>query len=468
MDLDKREFVNFSNIKSFPGFIDETTKEYHFCSLFNKDARDNIKKWEIKIRLIKGVTPPKHGIDWDLLLDNTIPIKNEYLSGSEIPNGSIAQMWSENGIIGGKQTRYAPSYPCIKNKGKSNERNVLEQALVKARSLYMKKLENGFSINKNFNKTTKQINTKYFPMLVRKYQDEKKNLTYPLYIQPKLDGARCIAFLDISPKKNPSIDNVIMYSRQKKNFTGFDDIKRELLPVLISLYNFDKNESIYIDGELYKHGMNLQSISGAVRNPDRDNISKYSGIQYWIFDIFYPHLDKLKFQERLGYLNKIFNKNNFKHLIQVHTEEVKCDNDQEKIYKNYINKKYEGIILRNMDSTYLTNQSKNNMSIRSKFVLKRKMNYDDEFELVDFTQGSSGKDIGAIIWILKTHDTNKLFNAVPKNISYDERYNIYSDIIKNNNFNSKYKGRLMTIEYEDLSGDKVPMRAKSIGFRDHI
>ena len=98
MDLDKREFVNFSNIKSFPGFIDETTKEYHFCSLFNKDARDNIKKWEIKIRLIKGVTPPKHGIDWDLLLDNTIPIKNEYLSGSEIPNGSIAQMWSENGI----------------------------------------------------------------------------------------------------------------------------------------------------------------------------------------------------------------------------------------------------------------------------------------------------------------------------------------------------------------------------------
>lgn len=476
MNIDKRDFTNFADKKSFPGKIDHTTGEYHFPALLHTDGNENTRKWNIKVRLIKG-SPKKYGIDWDVLNDDTIPVKKEYLEGVGLPERTITQVWVETGVIGGKQTRHAPSYPNIKNEGKTNERNTFEQGLVNARSLYLKKTENGLKIEKDFKKETSDKikiqpkNVKYFPMLVRKFQDEKKHLEYPLYVQPKLDGARCIIFLNKSPKKNPTIKNVIMYSRQKKDYTGFDDIKEEILSALIDMWDFDKNESIYIDGELYKHGMSLQAISGAVRNPNRSEMPEYKGIQFWVFDSFYPHHLNLTFGDRLDILEDIFDSlDSPKNIIKVPTLCVKSEKEQEILYKQFLKKKYEGIILRNATSLYLTNPTKNSMSIRSKFVLKRKMTYSDEFEVVDFDQGSKGKDIGAIIWILKTHTTNKTFNATPKNTTYEERYKLYKDAASDNKktFDGKYKGRMMTIEYEDLSNDKIPLRAKSIGFRDHI
>ena len=476
MNTDKRDFANFSNKKSFPGKIDSTTGEYHFPALFHIDSSENTRKWEIKVRLIKGI-PKKYGIDWDVLKDDTIPIKKEYLEGKRIPDGTSAQIFVETGVIGGKQTRHAPTYPELKNEGKSNERNVFEQGLVDARTLYLKKTENGLQIEKEFKKkksskkSNSNKNIKYFPMLVRVFENEKKHLEYPLYVQPKLDGARCIAFLDKSPIQNPTIKNVIMYSRQKKDYIGFDNMKEELLPALIDMWDFEKNESIYIDGELYKHGFDLQTISGAVRNPKRAEMSEYKGIQYWVFDIFYPSRLGIEFQDRIDILGDLFDSlGNPEYIKQVSTHKVKTDHDQEKLYKHYLTKKYEGIILRNATSLYLTHPTKNSMSIRSKFVLKRKMTYSDEFEVVDFGQGTKGKDKEAIMWILKTHDTNKIFSATPKDTTYNKRYELFKEANANDKkgFIDKYKGRMMTIEYEDLSKDKIPLRAKSIGFREHI
>jgi ATP-dependent DNA ligase len=476
MNIDKRNFSNFNDKKSFPGKIDTATNEYHFPALFHIDSSGNTRKWEIKIRLVKG-SPKKYGIDWDLLIDDTVPIKKKYLDNEEIPDGTISQVWAEVGVIGGKQTRHAPSYPEIKNAGKSNERNVFEQGLVDARTLYLKKIENGLQTASNFKKEKiykkdkLEKNIKYFPMLVRKFQDEKDHLEYPLYVQPKLDGSRCIAFLNKTPKKNPTIENVIMYSRQKKNFSGFDDIKEELLPALIDMWDFDKNESVYIDGELYKHGMSLQTISGAVRNPNRSEMPEYKGIKFWVFDAFYPHRLNLTFNDRIYILEDIFNSlGHPKHIIHVPTIMAISEANQEKLYKQYLNKKYEGIILRNISSLYLTHPTKNSMTIRSKYVLKRKMTYSDEFEVVDFDQGKKGRDKEAIMWILKTHGTNKLFSATPKNITYEERYKLYKDAMVDNKkgFKNKFKGRMMTVEYEDLSKDEIPLRAKSIGFREHI
>jgi ATP-dependent DNA ligase len=476
MNIDKRNFSNFSDKKSFPGCIDTTTGEYHFQSLFHTDSNNNKRIWEIKVRLVKG-DPKKYGIDWDVLIDDTVVVKQSYLEGVAIPDGTSSQVWVTTGVIDGKISRHSPTYPKITNEGKSNERNVFEQGLVEARSLYLKKIENGLKVGKDFNMPTKitktnKTNIKYFPMLVRKFDAEKKNLKYPLYIQPKLDGARCIAYLNKSPKKGTTTKNVILYSRQKKDYTGFDDMREELLPALVDMWDFARNESAYIDGELYKHGMSLQTISGAVRNPNRNEMSEYRGIKYWIFDIFYPSTPRLEFKDRLECLEDFFDSlgNISEHIVEVPTHIATSEVKQEKLYKGYLKKKYEGIILRNFDSLYLTHPSKNSMSIRSKFVLKRKMTYSDEFEVVGFDQGKKGRDKGAIMWVLKTHTTNKRFNATPKNITYEERYKLYKNAMINDKkgFVENYNGRMMTIEYEDLSKDEIPLRAKSIGFREHI
>lgn len=473
MDIDKRNFSDFNDKKSFPGIIDKTTGEFHFPGLYHIDSSCNTRIWEIKIRLIKG-TPKNYKVDWDLLKDNTIPVKQMYLEGEELPSGTHAQMWVETGVLGGKITRHSPSYPTITNEGKSNERNVFEQALVNARTLYLKKISNGFKTDSNFkNKkmTSKEKNIKYFPMLVRKYEDEKKHITYPVYVQPKLDGIRCIAFLNKNPNKKPTIKNVIMYSRQRKDYSGFDEIKEELLPGLIDMWDFEHNKSIYVDGELYKHGMDLQTISGAVRNIKRDTMDNYKGIKYWIFDVFYPSIPDLEFTQRLECLEDLFNsigENN--NLIKVETHIANTEKEQDKIYTHYLKNKYEGVILRNSDSLYLTDPNKNSAKIRSKYVLKRKVKFTDEFELVDFTQGTKGKDVGAVIWILKTHNTNKTFHATPKDVTYEERYKLFKNAMLYNKkcFDNNYKGRMMTVEYEDLSKDKVPLRAKSICFREHL
>jgi hypothetical protein len=480
MSADKRQFSDFTK---FPGFIDKTTGSYVFPPLFHTDSNGKTRIWSIIIRLIKGVEK-KYSHDWDLLLDDTVPIKPSYVDGTDIPDGTIAQVWVETGVVSGKISRHSPTYPKVKNAGKKNERNQFEQGLVLARSQYLKRCENGLRPENEFKqmnskKAKKALvggkNIKYFPMLVRKFDNEKKHLTYPLYVQPKLDGARMVAFLNKSPNCDPTINNVVLYTRQKKEYVGFDKIREELLQALIDMWDFSSNQSIYVDGELYKHGLNLQTISGAVRNPKRDEMPQYKGIKFHVFDIFYPSNLDIEFNTRVEYIDDLFSamgssKKGPECIEKVKTIYVKSDSDQEKLYKQFLNKKYEGIILRNATSLYLAHPTKNSMKIRSKFVLKRKMTYSDEFEVVDFEEGTKGRDKGAIMWVCKTHDTNKLFSVTPKNTTYEERYKVFKEANANNKngFDIKFKGRMMTVEYEDLSKDKIPLRAKAVGFREHI
>jgi hypothetical protein len=463
MNLDKRDFSNFAD---FPGQIDKTDKSYKFPSLFHVDANKHTRIWTSIIRLVKG-RPKKYLIDWDLMQDNTIPVCAAYLNNKPIPNGTIAQLYVETGVIGGKITRHAPTYPKVMNAGRSNERNVFEQALVMGRSAYLKKIDNGCVTETDLKKTPLSQDKMYFPMLVRKYQDEGHRLTYPLYVQPKLDGSRCVAFLNKAPRNHPTFHDIIMYTRQKKTYTGFDQMRQALLPALIDMWDFSNNESLYVDGELYKHGMSLQTISGAVRNPNRKNITKYKDIQYHVFDVFYPSRLNMPFVDRLSYTNDFFDTMPASRcIVKVPTVRAKTKKAQDGMYKKLLSKKFEGVILRNRDSPYLAHQTKNSAAIRSKVVLKRKMTYSDEFQVVNFTQGTRGKDKGAIIWICQTHDGSKQFNTTPKNTTYIERYTDYKDALLN--FSSKYDGRMMTVEYEDLSKDKVPLRAKAAGFRSHL
>jgi hypothetical protein len=470
MAADKR---NFSDFTCFPGKINTNTGSYDFPDLYHSDSNKNDRIWSIKVRLVKG-EGKKFPIDWDLMEDNTIPVKSIYLKTTDIPEGTIAQIWVETGVIGGKNTRHIPTYPDKKHVGHSNERNTFKAGLVIARSLYLKKIDNGMRPKNIFynksNKTIKHI--RYFPMLVRKYDDEKKNLIYPIFVQPKLDGARCIAYLNVHPDKNPTFNNIILYTRQKKDYIGFEKLRRELLPALMDMYDLGQSESAYIDGEFYKHEMPLQTISGAVRNPKRESMPKYDGIQYHVFDIFYPSRTSIEFENRIEHLDELFATlgNNPEEIVQVPTLYAKTQAEEEKLYKDFLKKKYEGTIVRNATSTYLTHPTKTGMSIRSKFVLKRKMTYSDEYEVVGFDQGTKGRDKEAIIWQCQTKAPHKKFNATPKNITYEERYKLFKKAIKNNNsgFNKNFKGRMMTVEYEDLSKSNVPLRAKAIGFRDHI
>lgn len=478
MTSDKRDFDNF---KDFDGEVNPLTGYYEFPTLYSKTSPSKsgitkIRKWDIKIRIIKesSRTENTRKINWDLMEEIQVPINPEYIQSNirqPLPEGLIAQVWTETGEINGKITRHSASYTGAKNIGKSNFRNSLQQALIFARNKFLKKMEQGgvkeqcfLMSNKNINKI--KLHQKYFPMLAKKVEDVI--YSYPQYVQPKLDGVRCISYLK---EESKSWEDVVLYSRQKKDYPNNEihiEIKKQLFVLFSEFYKNRKNV-IYLDGEFYKHGVNLQSISSQSRKSNSKLNNTYH--LYNIYDLLSPDNLNWNFEKRLEILNKISEiyenlKFNKKMISFVPTHKIENKEEEDILYKKYITEKYEGIMIRDPNSLYATSATSKNSSTRSKYLLKRKEVFENEYEIVDFTTGKEGKEVGAIIWIGKTQD-NVTFNITP-NLPYTERYKLYKEACTNNGegFIKKFKNRLLLIQYRSLSDDNVPQHAKGIYFRD--
>jgi DNA ligase 1 len=461
MTSEKRSFVDFDD---FPGSINKDTGYYEFPKLFTQDKFGNKREWAIYVRLIKKASKKSFKkVNWNTTAENQVEIKPEYLGDKNIPDGTISEVWTETGIVGGEITRSAPTYPIEKNLNKKNYRDHFKQALITARGKYEKKKdEGGLPAGA---KVVNEIGAKYYPMLAKRYDEyiKKNKLNWPVYVQPKLDGMRCISYL--KNNNNPTYKDVIIYTRRKKDYPSNavnDAIRQELLPILQQLYGeYKDNESIYLDGELYNHNVKLQKINHLARAEHLEDTD--DKIEYWIYDAFYPSVVKtLTFERReviLSNIQKLVDKSNILHYTE--TVIIKNEQDLDKKYNEYIKNGYEGMMIRNKEGIYSTS-AKGSSGLRSINLLKRKEVFSDEFEIVGWTQGSAGKEIGAIIWICQTKE-GKQFNVTP-NMDYEERYKIYNECKKD--FNNIYANRYLTIEYRGLSEDKIPQHAKGISFRD--
>ena len=459
MASDKRDFKNFAK---FPGKYNCETKLHEFPTLWKIDSMGRTRMWKIVIRVIKNNTRRQIGVDWNLMKEDHLPIKKEYYkTGYKIYPDIIAQAYVETGIIGGKITLNSPSYfEKVAFEGQANERNVFQQALIYARNQFLQRKQRG-STEKKPSKNKKTTSTMYFPMLAKPYKTGAKHLVYPLYVQPKLDGVRCITYLS---KPSGDYHDVIMYSRTKKIFPTMDFYKKLLHPLLDDLYDREGKQSIYLDGELYLHGKTLQDISGESRGEAQKtrNIN-----QYHIYDCFYPKELSTEFAERKEQLAEFFSGvtgKAKKFIIPVKTKLVKHYTEARKQFDYFVKHNYEGIILRNVSGVYKGDPERTGAFLRSNDLVKMKKEFTDEYEVVDYTEGTRGKDKGAIIWIVRTKSGIR-FNVTPKDTTYEIRYKLFKDAEKN--FKKKYKNRMITVEYKSLSKDKVPQHAKSLAFRDY-
>ena len=117
-----------------------------------------------------------------------------------------------------------------KNVDKSNATTGAEQAVAEATSLHNKRIEKGYV--DDLNKLGKN-KIHFEPMLAKKWEDEKMRVRLPVYVQPKLDGIRCIA------------DKDGLWSRNGKPILSVPHIHDSLKPL------FNANPSLILDGELY-------------------------------------------------------------------------------------------------------------------------------------------------------------------------------------------------------------------------
>lgn len=478
-------YVNIDDMRKIPGEFNASKTRWTFPEIKYIDSMNRERYWIVYVEL------------YDSKSGAIMKVKDSYYDNAAIV-GAEARIISIYGLVGGKEQTTVPTIiKTGKNLGKKNQTNAWTQALRDAVGKYNDYIKNKVLSTKDKEKAEyiKGIgkeheelpsDIKRFPpmlmkthrrVVVRKHKkhivdkyelvreagavdvDFKEDV---LYCQRKLNGVRVITHLvGDGSKKHPY--EVEFYSRKLGTYPGFTTLKEQLLPIL------KNHPTLYLDGELYKHGMPLQQLSGIARNSEKKEYDKV--LEYHIFDCFYPPSKtalatdtSIPFTEAYEILKGVLTRDYLEKnkLIKfVETTRIYSDDDMIKQLDKYLLEGYEGLMVRRAQLPYKFGYG----STRSSSTLKVKPRFEDEFVIVGFTEGEKGKDKGAIIWILVTKE-GKQFNAVPKGMSYQERYDLYKKMTPTR-FEKEYKGKLMTVEYEELSIDNTPLRAKAIVIRDY-
>ena len=183
------------------------------------------------------------------------------------------------------------------------------------------------------------------PMLAYPVSDKPINYEDKVFMQPKLDGVRCIIQYEGGgiPKA---------YSRTGKEWKNIDHILFNLKPW------FALNPHVILDGELYNHDLrdNFETIISLVRRQKPDDIDMMESadlVQFHCYDI----IDETKtFEERNTFITQTVPRNHCVH----HVSTMRCisDEDAKEIHKVNLACGFEGSILRTND-TYACKRSHN-------------------------------------------------------------------------------------------------------------
>ena len=223
--------------------------------------------------------------------------------------------------------------------------------------------------------------TKHFkPMLAHKFDNKRVDWSKPVFIQPKLDGIRCIMTADGC------------YSRNGKKFMNVQHLYTKAIKDL-----FKVNPLLVIDGELYNHDLidNFEKIVSLVRkqkptSDDRKEARKL--IQYHVYDFVMAYKGKLdliesdmnRYEKRMHQL--VCSDMYGKHIRYVHAQRVANFDTAKKLHIKYKSQGYEGSMLR-LDGPYKCG--------RSYDLMKFKDFSDTEAKIVSWVEGK-GKRRGTI------------------------------------------------------------------------
>jgi DNA ligase-1 len=224
---------------------------------------------------------------------------------------------------------------------------------------------------------------RYKPMLAYPVSDKPINYDEPVFMQPKLDGVRCLIQANIKRYTlNPDLNEIEVkaYSRTGKEWKNIDHILENLVPF------FTKYPNVILDGELYNHDFrdDFESIISMVRKTKptaEDKLKSAENVQFHCYDIID---ESMSFEERDAFIEQAVPRN---HCIKhVPTNLIFRDDDAKVYHRRNLNNGYEGSILRTND-TYACKRSHN--------LRKFKDFSDTEATIIGFVEGK-GKRKGTL------------------------------------------------------------------------
>jgi len=343
------------------------------------------------------------------------------------------KLFTEFGQQGGQLQVSAPTVCKPKNVGRANETTAEQQADAEAVALWEKKLK-----SKGYTRSTDDAETGVadklvaggiLPMLAHRFDEQGDKLKYPCFVQPKLDGHRCIGMC-----------NNTLWSRTRKRITGVPHIEWALHDVEMP----KEGDTCALDGELYNHYYHdkFEKLTHFIRQ-----VTPTAGceiVQYHVYDAVMPGT----FRERFAYLEEVLGSGDHGPVKLVETREVFSEEELMLAFEDFLAQGYEGAIARNADGLYVNK--------RSYDLLKIKQFLDAEFEVTGVEEGT-GKMQGHGIFVCKAAN-GSLFRA--------KMTGVHSELRKYFEHASDYVGKQLTVKYQGLSAYGIPRFPVALRIRE--
>ena len=252
------------------------------------------------------------------------------------------------------------------------------------------------------------------PMLAHKFDDGRVDWSKPVYIQPKLDGVRCLLTKDGG------------FSRTGKKFMNLAHIELALIPF------FKKHPDIVLDGELYNHKLkrDFEKIISLVRKqkPTTDDRRDAQHlVQFHVYDYIDDKYDNYKTR-----MQQLVNSDIYDVQVKyVPARLVDSYNYARDLHATYLSEGYEGSIIR-LDGLYKHG--------RSYDLMKFKDFSDTEATIIGYEAGK-GKRQGTLGKFIMLDDEGIQFGCPPgKGYSYKDLAKMLSEI-------DSYVGKRATFTY---------------------
>lgn len=320
-----------------------------------------------------------------------------------------------------------------KNAGRANATTAEEQALKEARSRWEKQVKKGYVEEIDKAVSGQDDIGGVIPMLAHRFDQQGQKIQFPAAVQPKYDGIRCIAIIKDG--------KCTLWSRTRKPITSVPHIVQELEVFA------ESHGDMILDGELYNHDYrdNFEEIISIVRQ-QKEPAENHQVVQYYIYDA----ICDATFDKRIAALGKIFSEAGEDVVGVVPTFIVHNETELMERYADFRADGYEGAMVRNLGGLYVPN--------RSYDLQKIKTTESNEFEILGITEGR-GKLMGhAATFVCRTSEGKEFEAKLSGSIGRLKEY--FED-------HSRWKGKMLTVKYQNLTSDGIPRFPVGIAVRDY-
>lgn len=290
------------------------------------------------------------------------------------------------------------------------------------------------------------------PMLAAKWEPEKTRLDYPVGVQVKIDGIRCLT-------RKVGSTPIRYRSRGNREYPHFNT---QFDPELENFFSFLPNAGVELDGEMYIHGMDFSRLSSVVRN-EKTPHQLLPQLIYHIFD--FNTSDPLPYEKRYDiltsgiqrYLQAGYTATRF---LIVPTAFADSKEEIIKLQQYYVQNGYEGAMIRKLANGIYEGkklQSALYKSGRSNNLLKVKTFIDEECLIVG-VEKAKGTEADAALLVVRDIRGN-VFSVRPA-ASFEERrrWLLEPELVID---------KKATIVYQELSAYNVPRFPVVKAIRDY-